>query len=105
MRSRMQNDLKTETSAKRKHARIYNQLLPLLEGASNETVTWMPAHTATTDVGTKRGGEERLLTDIDRKTNGLADTHAKLAVAEHRVPEALRERAIKQAELIECVAT
>ena len=59
------SSLKNETTAKRKHARIYNQLLPLLDGASDETMTWMRAHTSAIDVGSKRCGDGRLLTAID----------------------------------------
>ena len=96
--------VKSETNAKRKHARLYNVLLPMIEGIANDDMVWMPAHTSAADVGTKQRGDGRLLTAIDRASNDRADTHAKLAVAEHRVPEAVRERDVKQAKIIEQVA-
>ena len=95
--------LKTEANAKRKHARLYNSLLQIIEGIAEDDMVWMPAHTKATDVDSKRRGDGRFLTDIDRATNDRADTYAKLAVAEHRVPEATRERDFKQAKTIEQV--
>ena len=76
----------------------------MLEGLADDDMVWMPAHTSAADVGTKRRGDGRLLTAIDRCSNDRADTHAKLAVAEHRVPEAICERDPKQAVVIEQVA-
>ena len=44
--------LKSEASAKKKNARIYNVLLPMLDGVGHDELTWMPAHTTKkTDMG------------------------------------------------------
>ena len=96
--------LKTEANAKRKHARLYNALLPIIEDTADDDIVWMPAHTKASDVGIKKRGDGRPLTSTDRAANDRADTHAKLAVAEHRVPEAVRERDLKQDKVIEQVA-
>ena len=98
-------DLKTETSSKKKHARLYNVLLPMLEGVGPDNLTWMPAHTAKKQFGVIRKGNGQLMTTIDRTSNELADKHAKLAVAEHRVPEAVRAHHEEQAKVIEEVAS
>ena len=47
--------LKTETNAKKKHARLYNLLLPMLEGLPDDDLVWMPAHTTAKDA---ESGEE-----------------------------------------------
>ena len=51
--------VESEANAKKKHAIIYNQLLPMLEGLGDEDMVWMPAHTSKADVGTKRRGDDQ----------------------------------------------
>ena len=51
-----------------------------------------------------RNGDGQLLTAIDRASSELVDKHAKIAVAEHRVPEAARTHYDQQAAVIEEVA-
>ena len=93
--------LKAETNAKKKHARIYNLLLPMLEGLPEDVLLWMPAHTTEKDIGKKKWGDGQPLTAIDRTSNALADKHAKIAVAEHRVTEAKRTHQEQQASAVE----
>ena len=95
---------KTETNAKKTHARIYSMLLQMLKGVPHSNLTWMPTYTAAKQVGVRRKGDGQLLTAIDRVTSELADKHAKIAVAEHRVPEATRTHHEQQAKVIEEVA-
>ena len=80
-------------------------LLPMLEGVAHSNLTWMPAHTTAKHVGVRRKGDGQLLAAIDRATNAIADEHAKIAVAEHRVPEAVREHQNQRAKIIDEVAT
>ena len=68
--------LKSETNAKKKHARLYNLLLPMLEGIPEEDMLWIPAHTTDKDVGKKKRGDGQPLTAIDRASNALSDKHA-----------------------------
>jgi ribonuclease HI len=96
--------LKSETNAKKKHARLYNLLLPMIEDLPEDDIAWMPAHTGVKDVGVRRRGDGQPLTAIDRVSNELADKHAKLSVAEHRVPEAKRTHQEQQASIVEEVA-
>ena len=76
----------------------------MLEGVEHSSLTWMPARTSAKQVGVRRKGDGQLLTAIDRASNDIADKHAKLAVAEHRVPEAIRTHHDQQAKVIEEVA-
>ena len=76
----------------------------MLEGVGYDELTWMPAQTSKKQVGVLRKGDGQLLTAIDRASNELADKHAKLAVAEHRVPEAARAHCDQQIAVIEDVA-
>ena len=73
----------------------------MLEDVDPNDLTWMPAHTAKKQVGVMRKGDGQLLTASDRASNELADKHTKLAVAEHRVPEAVRAHYDQQAKAIE----
>ena len=54
------------------------------------SVVWMPAHTKESDVGAKTLSDGSLLTERDRRGNDRADTLAKMAVGEHRLPDILR---------------
>ena len=76
----------------------------MLEGLPEDDLIWMPVHTTEKDVGRKRRGDGQPLTAIDRTTNALADKHATLAVAEHRVTEARRTHQEQQASAVEEVA-
>ena len=76
----------------------------MLDGVGHDELTWMPAHTSKKQIGVVRNGDGQFLTAIDRASNELADKHAKLAVAEHRVPEAARMHYDQQAAVIEEVA-
>ena len=48
----------------------------------------MPAHTTAKQIGTKRRGDGKLLTAIDRTANEHADRLAKKGASLHRVPAA-----------------
>ena len=56
-----------------------------------ESVVWMPAHTTEAEVGIRRIGNGDLLSVLDRYGNDEADTWAKHAVEEHRVPYHIRK--------------
>ena len=78
------------TAGSRKHARVNALLLAALDDTPVELVVWMPAHTKDSDVGVKKFGDGTFLSGRDRATNGLADTHAKEAAGEVRVPKPTR---------------
>ena len=78
------------TAAAQRHARIWGSILPYFDGASRDTVVWMPAHTSKDAVGKVCLSDGSPLTAVDRDANNEADRLAKSAIDEDRVPEELR---------------
>ena len=74
------------SSESRSLARVYICMLHALRHTPRECVVWVPAHTSEHDVGAKFLSDGTLLTERDRDGNSRADTLAKFAVEEHRVP-------------------
>ena len=62
-------------------------------------VAWMPAHTSATDVGISVLSDGTTLTANDRRGNEEADRLAKIAAAQHRVPECIRMRMAAEMEI------
>eukprot|EP00973_Karenia_brevis_P076059 10564965-Karenia_brevis.AAC.1 len=67
------------TSAKRKHARVFGMIFPVIDDTPPEAFIWMPSHTKESDVGRRLRGDGRHLSHKDRHGNMEADRHAKLA--------------------------
>ena len=76
-------------SAKRPLARVFGLLFDNIElaGIEPSAVTWMPAHTAASDVGVKKRGDGLPITTNDRLGNALADNQAKLAAGQFAVSQ------------------
>lgn len=77
-------------------ARVHQLLAIAFDDTPLESVVWMPSHTSEAEVGVRRIGNGDFLSMLDRYGNGEADTWAKHAVEEHRVPEHIR-RELKDA--------
>ena len=73
-------------------ARVFNVLFAAIDDTPVELFAWMPAHCGMDDVGRVRLSHGSRLTEFDRRANELADTSAKEAVKEHRVPVTVRKR-------------
>ncbi len=80
------------TSATRPQARVFNVLFAAIGDTPAESFVRMPAHCGMDDVGRVRLSHGSRLTELDRQANELADTSAKEAVKEHRVPVTVRKR-------------
>jgi len=88
------------TSAERPHARLYGLLFSAIDDTPVEAFVWMPSHTGLADVGRLLLGDGSTLTADDRRGNERADTEAKEAVAEYRVPLAVRARVASEAHTV-----
>ena len=77
---------KAARSEKNPHARIHTLLHQFLEEVPPASVVWMPSHCKKGQAGEITRGDGFLLTERDIELNDLADTYAKRAVDEHRVP-------------------
>ena len=83
--------------AGRKTARAWTAFFAATDDVPLQDIAWMPAHTSAADIGIKMLSNGTPLSWLDRRGNELADELAKKAVAEHRVPAAIR-RAVEQQE-------
>ncbi len=92
------------TSAARPLARVFDVLFTAIDDVPPESFVRMPAHCSLDDVGRVSLGDGSLMTAVDRMANELADTYAKQAVEEHRVPPALRSRVKEAAEHVRKIA-
>ncbi len=92
------------TSAARPLARVFNLLFSAIDDTPPEAFVWMPSHCGVDEVGRVRIGDGTMLSEIDRISNDLADTHAKEAVEEHRVPEEIRQRVRDEARRVREIA-
>ena len=79
------------SDGKVKYARVYLLCCDALEETPADRLVWMPAHQAGNKVWVSMWSDGRLLTELDRSANGLADKMAKEAVEFHRVDQALVE--------------
>ena len=87
---------KWATSDRRPHARVHALMHSTLGDTPAETVVWMPAHKGEADIGVARLGNGSYLSQRDVEGNAEADSLAKLAVEEHRVPKTIVTKLRKQ---------
>ena len=71
-------------TAKRPLARVFGLLFDNMEhtGIEASAVTWMPSHTAATEVGLVMRGDGQPMTATDRLGNALADNQARIAAGQ-----------------------
>ena len=87
------------TAAKRPMARIWGPIFLALDDLSQQgLLTWMPAHTSTTDIGERTKSDKAVLTAVDHRANALVDGLAKFAAEGRRASEYIRKM-VKSAEL------
>ena len=89
-----QSGKRSACSSRCKLARVWHGVFAALDDQDPllVDVAWMPAHTSAGDVGVSVLSDGALLTANDRHGNEEADRLAKVAAAQHRVPEATRLR-------------
>ena len=58
-----------------------------IDDVDRSAIVWMPAHTATKDIGNVYISNGQPLTSIDRYSNAIADKHAKVAAARYAAHE------------------
>ena len=86
------------TAPERPLARVWVLIFACVDDAPDSVdLSWMPAHTTEADVGRARLSNGQLLTTVDRTANAAADSHAKQAAREVRVPLEVRRRVDKAA--------
>ena len=77
-------------SEKNPHARVHMLMHLALDEVPASSVIWMPSHCKKGQAGTVIRGDGFLLTETNIEINDVADTHAKRAVEQHRVPSRKR---------------
>ncbi len=95
---------KWATAGNRQHARVHGLISSAVEDMPPGNFCWMPAHTRPEQVGVALKGDGTRLTADDRWGNGVADTHAKEAVEEHRVPLDVRKKIAQHDKEVKQVA-
>ena len=78
-------------SAKRPLARVNGLMHHVMDDVDPSAVVWMPAHTSTQSIGTKKLSDGSFLTTEDRQTNDRADEQAKIAATAIRAPSEIRQ--------------
>ena len=73
-------------------ARVHAFMHHALDDVPKDSVIWTPAHPWPGACGTAVRGDGFLVQEVDVGANGEADRYAKLAVLEHRLPEAIRRQ-------------
>jgi hypothetical protein len=73
-------------------ARLWNMIFPLCDdmvcaSIINKLLIWMPSHNAVSSIGTALRSDGKYVTAIDWRANRLVDRLAKLAAAQHGVPD------------------
>ncbi len=92
------------TAAARPLARVFGLVFSAIDDTPPEAFARMPSHCGLDEVGKARLSDGTLLADIDRRSNALADEHAKAAVEVHRVPLDVRREVKNAAERVRSIA-
>ncbi len=100
----MQRGRRWATSAQRPLARVFGLLHSAADDFPPSAFVWMPSHKGKSSVGRVRLSDGSFLTERDRRTNDIADHHAKVVANRERVSEGVRERIDAQKALSEAVA-
>ena len=96
------------TGAARPYARLWKLIYDIFDGegdAASQNVVWMPAHKTSSRLGSLMRSDGALVTQNDLIGNDMADLHAKLAAAEHRAPQSVRDHLQTIENMIHRVAT
>ena len=72
--------------------KVHGMMHGALDGTPPDAVIWMPSHVKPGGCGSIIRGDGFLLTEIDVRANAEADTLAKRAVEQHRVPLLIRQQ-------------
>ena len=89
---------------KRLTARVWADIFAILDGECPKNVSWMPAHTAASQVGVAKLGNGCALTALDRNGNDQADCLAKTDAKTDRVPEGIRRFISDQESEVDAMA-
>ena len=91
-------------AGRRRYARIWAPVFASLDGQDEAQIVWMPAHTLSSDVGSKVLSDGSLLTHEDRDTNAEADKLAKEAAATCRAADNVREKLVEEYDRTAAIA-
>ncbi len=81
------------TAPGRACARVWSVLMAAFDNEDDRLlVEWMPSHLSSATASQRRKSDGTVVTEMDRKSNQLADLLAKRGAACHRVPVAIRNQ-------------